>query len=178
MYKFLLPLLFVLVCSGVSFSQSFNSYKLVDLNNDNDPDTIHYSLIKNESNWSASLTAISSIDDTLWYHPYKMQNDDFEDLLFQEDVNVEEWVNNYFSEESTYGLTYEKTKLTLQDLQPSWVEFYAKKEKLPPEELEQMILNQLFNMTLYYRASWREDLVMLVYVPQLTKFVGYSGGEY
>jgi hypothetical protein len=47
---------------------------------------------------------------------------------------------------------------------------------ITPANLRENILSQKTNSLLAYRAEWREDLMLLVYVPSLGKFVCYQRG--
>lgn len=42
--------------------------------------------------------------------------------------------------------------------------------------LKKNILSQKTNVLFSYRSSWREDLIQLVYVPAIRKFVCYQRG--
>lgn len=101
------------------------------------------------------------------------------DLLMNEgNISVEHWVKHFFDGSLSYGAKFEKYKIKKEEINLEFLEFYSKKLKHSKEELTSLILSQKTNNTFYYRASWREELIMLVYIPKLEKLVHYSGGEY
>lgn len=151
-----------------------------DINNNGNDEIFSYKLRKNEQYYNASLV-ISTVDGTkLWEHYWEMKESDlFDDLLVKEgNISLKEWVQRFFDGTLRYGAKFKFIKLHESELQKDWIDFYARKENVSSEDLKKYILSQKINATFSYRATWREDLIMIVFVPELEKFIGYSGGEY
>lgn len=174
--------LLVLLIGGLfslnTFAQHWESMLLIDLDGDGRRDSLSYELVEEQDYYLSKLIVKSSNADTLWFHPFKTSKEDFEDLLFQEDVTVNDWGSDYFNEKMSFNAHVEFLSLNEEDLNMDWIEFYAKKHEITPDKLAEGILSKKNQAIIYYRAGWRENLVMLVYVSELSSFVGYSSGEY
>ena len=179
--KFIQLLLFTLILIRVADAseQNHSSSLNVDINNDGVEEIIRYSLNKVAEYYEGRLT-ISTKDKILWDHQFNMTNDDlFDDLLMNEgNITLEYWVNHFFDVTLVYGAKYERYKIPANEIDMDYLDFYSNQENIPASELKNQILSQDINSTFYYRAGWREELVMLVYLPELGKFISYSGGEY
>ncbi|HAK60526.1 MAG TPA: hypothetical protein DCO77_09110 [Nitrospiraceae bacterium] len=151
-----------------------------DVDGDGIKERFLYALDKKSQNYDGNLTIKSKDGHVLWTHQWKMTPKDLEsDLLMNEgNISISHWVRHFFDGTLVYGAKFEKVRIKKDDIDDDYMKFYSKREKIPAAKLKQEILSQKINATLYYRASWREDLVMLVYMPSLKKFIGYSGGEY
>jgi len=173
-------LLTIILARGADASErNYSSSSKVDIDNDGVEETIRYSLNKAAEYYEGRLI-IESKDMIQWDHQFNMtHNDLFDDLLMNEgNITVEHWVNHFFDGTLVYGAKYERYKIPANEIDMDYLDFYSKKENIPASELKNQILSQDINSTFYYRASWREELVMLVYLPELGKFISYSGGEY
>jgi hypothetical protein len=146
--------------------------------NDSSKDSLTYTLIKTESGYDGSLNIISSKKDTLWEHSWEMAENDINDILMQSDVSIKYWVENFFNSNVDYTCKVAREKLNSEDLQKDYIDFYAKKYSLDGSKLLEMILSDSSSVVLQYRATWREDLILIVFVPELGKFIEYSGGDY
>ena len=91
-------------------------------------------------------------------------------------VSIEDWVKGLFSNKYGYGAEVERIKLKLSDLDDEQITYAAKLAKITPARLKGEILSQKENMVVSYRAEWREDLMSLVYVPSLKRFICYHRG--
>lgn len=173
----------------ISLLISFNVYALenqwsskhnIDINGNGVNETITYTLKLNKQNYDASLVVEAKDKIILWSHEYSMTKDDLiGDLLsYEGNISVEHWVKHFFDGTLTYGAKLEKTKIKNEEIDMEFMAFYSKQLKQTKNELKNLILSEKINTIFYYRASWREELIMLVYVPKLKKLVHYSAGEY
>ncbi len=156
-----------------------SSYQ-ADVDGDGIKEDFLYSLDKKRHNYDGSLTIKSKDGHVLWTHQWEMSPDDLDNDLLREEgnISVSHWVTHFFDGTLTYGAAFEKVIIKKGEIEDEYIKFYAEREKVLPKKLKQEILSQKINSVFYYRASWREDLIMLVYVPSLKKFIAYSGGEY
>lgn len=161
-------------------NDKLSSQYSIDFDGDNIKETITYTIKKNTSSYDVSLIVKTLEKNVLWSHEYTMTEDDLVgDLLMNEgNISLEHWVKHFFDGSLVYGAKHEKTKIKEDEINLEFLEFYSKELKHSKNELKNLILSNKVNSTFYYRASWREELMMLVYIPKLKKLVHYSGGEY
>jgi hypothetical protein len=111
-----------------------------------------------------------------------MAKDDLEELIETEGgvtgkkVDMKSWVKKFFSGELNYGAHYSREKLKATDLWDDPLDASAKFYGVTKANLKKNILSQKTNVLFSYRSSWREDLIQLVYVPAIRKFVCYQRG--
>ena len=174
------PIVFLVLSATSSASEKWSSTFSKDVNNDGKADTFVYTLEKKDINYDGSLKITDNSGKELWFHPWEMTKEDLEDDLLREsgNIKVKEWVDHFFDGTYHYGASFELFKINESEIDPDYMEFYAKKYKIEPKKLTQEILAQKKSLVFSYRASWREDLKMLVYIPSLSKFIVFSGGEY
>ena len=79
--------------------------------------------------------------------------------------------------ELNYGARFEKRKLKASELGADEnLAPYAEHFHVSVASMKQNILSQKVNLLFSYRAVWREDLLLLVYVPSIGQFVCYQRG--
>ncbi len=111
-----------------------------------------------------------------------MGKDDLHELLSTEGdvtgkkVTLADWVRRFFSGKLNYGAQIERTKIKTEDIDAEQLDYAAKLAGVNSRGLETEILSQKINVVVSYRAEWREDLMAIVYVPSLKKFVCHSRG--
>lgn len=161
-------------------SDKLSSNHSIDIDGDDKIETITYSIKKTKSGYDASLVVKTKENNVLWSHEYTMtENDLVGDLLMNEgNISLEHWVKHFFDGSLVYGAKYERYKIKNKEINMEFLEFYSKQLKHSKNKLKNLILSSKINNVFYYRASWREELIMLVYVPKLKKLVHFSGGEY
>lgn len=171
---------FLIVFCQSAVAEEYESRYSVDITGDSLKEVITYKLKKKGDKYDGTLKIATKDYNVLWFHEFEMSHDDlFNDLLMNEgNISLEHWVKHFFDGSLVYGAKYEKRKITEDEINMDFLEFYSKKLKHTKEELKKLILDQKINSIFYYRASWREELVMLVYIPKLKKMLHYSGGEY
>jgi hypothetical protein len=148
------------------------------------PDRFRYEVNEVKAGYQASLTIHSATGQVLWEHRWAMTHHDFiDDLLVQEAdtssgglLSVDDLVKRFFDGSLTYGATLERRKLEASDLDDSQIAFAAKQLRTTVSRLRQDILSQEANTVFSYRAEWREDLLQLVYVPAVRRFVVFARG--
>lgn len=170
----------VLLFSQPVMSVEYQSTYSVDVTGDGKNEIITYRLKNNANAYEGLLKIVTTDNKVLWDHEYQMSQQDLVgDLLMNEgNISIEHWVKHFFDGTLSYGAGFEKAKINADEISMDFLEFYSKQLKHSPEALKQLILRQKINRIFTYRASWREELVMLVYIPELNRMVHYSGGEY
>ena len=151
-----------------------------DVDRDHSPEEFKYSIRKANGTYEASLTIEAASGRSLWSHEWKMQTEDLEeDLLLQEGgITSSTWVSEFFSGNLIYGARLERTVLHASELQEHILVQSARRLGIQEPLLSDKILSQPEHVLFSYRATWREDLVKLVYVPDFGRFVRYSAGDY
>jgi hypothetical protein len=156
-------------------SDPLKSEYSVDVDGDGRPDTFTYTLRTGKPH-EASLRIQSASGAVLWEHSWIIQPDDLATLMEEDGrKDASEWVKRFFDNKNFDAGTYVRQKLTDRDLSEEYITFWAEQLKLSPATLKSHILSQKINHTFHYRAEWREDFYALVYVPQLKKFIQYTG---
>lgn len=156
-----------------------STYKL-DVDGDGMKETFSYFMKKNKDNFDVNLTVTTTAKKTLWEHQYSMRKHDLvSDLLgYEGNISVAQWVEKFFKPSLTYGAKFERVSIKKEEISLEFLKFYSKQLKVSAKKLEKLILMQNKPLQFYYRAQWREDLLILVYIPQLKKFVHFSAGDY
>jgi len=150
----------------------------IDVDGDGRPEILTYSLARDGDRYRAAL-AIRGERAVLWSRRWSMTVADLNELLTEEgDIPASEWVERYFGGGLHYGAVLERRKLKAGELDPQFMDDAARQAKIPAAAVEKAILREKTNLVFTYRASWREDLIELVYVPELKRFVRYSPGPY
>ena len=177
--KYISILLLFLFGSAIHAEEHISTFE-EDITGDSSKEIITYRLNKNGEKYDVSLTIITKDNRVLWSHEYQMKKDDLYDdlLMYEGNISLEHWVKHFFDGSLVYGSKFEKYKIKENEIDMEFLAFYSKKLKHTKEELRDLIQKQNSNRTFYYRASWREELVMLVYIPELKQMLHYSGGEY
>ena len=171
----------VVVSSNVA-AQSLRSTDERDVDGDGKPDKLVYELKKVEDHYESSLLITSATGKTLWQHEWGMSNDDLSELIQTEGEvtrkksNLESWVTKFFTGELNYGFRFEKRKLKASEIFDERLEEFAEGYKMSVPSVKKSILDQKLNFLVSYRASWREDLLLLVYVPSIGQFAVYQRG--
>jgi hypothetical protein len=150
----------------------------VDVDGDGRPEFLTYSLARQGDRYRAAL-AIRGDRGLLWSRRWSMTVADLNELLTEEgEIPPSEWVERFYGGGLHYGAVLERRKLKAGDLDPQFMDDAARQAKIPASAVEKSILREKTNLVFIYRASWREDLIELVYVPELKRFVRYSPGPY
>lgn len=150
----------------------------IDVDGDNVADTITYGVKRWEDDFEGRLTIISSKGKELWDHEFFMASRDLAKFLAEvlEYENSSQWVASVFTVGAPYRFEFERIKIKADAIGDEQIEHAAKIHKTSATKLKKEILNQKVNRTFSYRAEWREDLMLLVYIPSLKYFVCYSRG--
>jgi hypothetical protein len=153
-----------------------------DVDGDGHPDKLVYEIRPWEKDYESYLKITSARGETLWEDGWPMAKDDLEELIETEGgvtgkkVDMKSWVKKFFSGELNYGAHYSREKLKATDLWDDPLDASAKFYGVTKANLKKNILSQKTNVLFSYRSSWREDLIQLVYVPAIRKFVCYQRG--
>ncbi len=165
----------LLVSAGASSGGILKSEYKADVDGDKRPETFIYSLTPGKP-YQADLLIRSANGVSLWEHSWNIQADDLAVLMEEEGrENEADWVNRFFENSNFDAGSYAKSKLTAQDISDDYIQFWAEELKVSADRIKRSILAQPVNHTFHYRAEWREDFYALVYVPELKKFVQYTG---
>ena len=184
-----LALALCLIAGGFPLSQETTAAKghrtvfSKDVDGDRKPDKLVYEIKPWEKDYEGALIITSADGRTLWEHHWPIAKGALEELIDTEGgvtgkkVDLESWVAKFFSGELNYGGRFQQTKLKASELiAEDQLANTAKYHKVTTASIKESILSQKTNLTFSYRAEWREDLIMLVYVPSLRKFVCYQRG--
>ncbi len=179
-YTILISIALLASSNLYAFQAQWSSNFSIDITRNGINETVTYNLKETAQNYEASLVIITEEKNILWHHEYSMTKDDLVgDLLANEGgISIAHWVKHFFDGSLIYGAKFEKYKIKREEINMAFLEFYSTQLKPTKNELKDLILSNKINTLFSYRASWREDLVMLVYVPKLKKLVHYSDGEY
>ena len=179
----LLILLSILIATNASTVSAndalpLRSVYLKDVDGDGKADKFVYEVKKWETEYEGSLKIVSAQGDILWEHRFLiMRKDLFGDPNWLEGRGLKHHVKYFFAEDSPYPARVERIKLKDSDLDDEErLAAFAKHYGISPAKLKQDILSQQVNTVVSYRAEWREDLNMLVYVPSIKKFICYKRG--
>ena len=164
-------------------AQPLRSVYLKDVDGDGKDDKLVYEIKRWKNDYEGSLVITSAKGQTLWADQWLMVKGDLEELIETEGevtgkkVDLKSWVARFFSGGLNYGAKFERRKLKDSELQDTeQLAAFAKHFHVSPANLKKSILSQETNSLLSYRAEWREDLILLVYVPSLRSFICYQRG--
>ena len=169
----LTPILLVLISQVVFAGTSIQD---VDLRGNGQKAHFKYTLVRMRHGFRATVRVTDPAHRELWSHQWTMTAADLHVLMREEGRNsVSRWIKNFFRNQPFATPTISRKKLTEADLAPDYLADAAKELHVSSRDLKQAILRQKENVLFIYRASWREDLVALVYVPQYNRFIAYAG---
>lgn len=172
----------IFISSISSFSQNditrpLRSVYRKDVDGDRKPDTFIYEVKRWETEYEGLLKIVSAKGRVLWEHHFLMlRKDVFGDPNWLGGRGLENHVKYFFAKGSLYGSEVEHIKLKASDFDPDQITYAAKLAGITLSKLRRDILSQRINTVFEYRAEWREDLMSIVYVPSLRKFVCYHRG--
>ena len=144
-------------------------------------DTFHFSfaLTAAEGGYLAEIAIADDSGATLWDHKWKMKTEDLNDLLAAENgIEIAEWADRFLRGNLNYGCSIEVKKLLPSSVDAAQLQASATRLNMDQEGLRNLIVNGGRMFTFSYRASWREDVCEIVYIPQFKQFVRYGQGEY
>jgi hypothetical protein len=175
--------IFILLLCSPCFAQNSNTFKPVssefqtDVDEDGKPDRLFYEIKGWETEYEGLFRITSAEGKVLWEHQYLMMKRDLVNWLgVMGDISIEDWMKGFFSDKYGYGAKAERVKLKSSDFDDEQIAYAAKLAKISPAKLKGEILSQKENIVVSYRAEWREDLMSLVYVPSLKRFICYHRG--
>lgn len=154
-----------------------------DVDGDGKVDRLVHEIKEFEDHFEGSLVITSAERRTLWEHAWGMSKSDLSELIETEGavtnkkITLESWVEKFFAGGLNYGAKFESRKLKASELRDEeQLTDSAKYYRVSVASIKKSILSQQTNSLLSYRAEWREDLILLVYVPSIRKFVCYQRG--
>lgn len=168
-----------LAASAAQQPKPLKSVWHADIDGDRRSEVFTYTLTERGDRYAGSLV-IRSDKGILWSHRWDMAASDLVgDLLHEEgDIAAQQWVERFFDGGLQYGAKLERRKLRADELDPELLDRAVRRSRISAAALERAILAQPVNVVFTYRASWREDIVLLVYVPPLKRCVRYHKGPY
>jgi hypothetical protein len=183
----LITLLLIVGAPGFSqhgrAAQPLRTVYLNDVDGDGSADKLVYEIRRSNNDYVGSLVITSAKRRILWEHKWVMTEGDQSELIETEGdvtgkrVTLESWVRDFFAGGLNYGAKFEARKLQASDLKDDErLAEFAKHYGVSLAKLKTGILSQKTNLLFSYRAEWREDLNLLVYVPSIGKFVCYQRG--
>ena len=186
--KSYLTLVLILAPASILGGQSFRypnpapSVYWKDVDGDRKPDKFLYQIKWWEKDYEGGFRIVSAQGRVLWRHEYPIAKKDLHELLATEGavtgkkVTLADWVRRFFSGKLNYGARIERIKIQTEDIDAEQLDHAAKLAGISSRSLETEILAQETNLVVSYRAEWREDLMSIVYIPSLKKFVCHSRG--
>ena len=153
-----------------------------DVDGDGRAEELVYRIQQWEEDFEGSFTITSADGKVLWEHLFPMVTRDLFGLAYTEgevtsrEITIEDWVRHFFDGTLHYGAKIERVELRADDLHDDQIEFAAKKTGVDPSRLREIILSEPENLVFRYRAEWREDLMQIVYVRELGRFICFSRG--
>lgn len=159
-----------------------SSKSSADFDGDGRKDEILYRVEQVEDFYKGLLKITSAKGKVLWEDNFPMDAGDLAEWLGvmddteKHEVTVTDWVNNAFNKKYNYAFEAENRKIEKLEIDDTQIEYAAKLNKISARKLKTEILAQKTNKIFTYRAEWREDLMQIVYVPSLRKFVCFARG--
>ena len=181
LFVFLLPIL--ISCSGKKHQSNWE----YDVNGDGKKESFVYTIVDSGKEYITSSLSIKTENNQIyWFHEWQMHRSDLYDDIFttsgelteRGELTLEEWLSGFFECKLDYTSCIYKAKLKREDIVYDFVKYSAKKEKLTTKQLMALIINNKEHVIFHYRATWREDLLELVFVPTLNKFIHFGMGNY
>lgn len=164
-------------------TESLRAVFTKDFDGDGKPDKLVYEVKPWRTDYEGALIITSAGGKTLWEDHWPMAKDDLDELIETEGgvtgkkVDLKSWVERFFEGGLNYGARFEREKLKASDLSDDeLLGDFAKHYGVTTPALKKSILSQKTNLVFSYRAIWREDLIVLVYVPSVRGFVCYKRG--
>ncbi len=164
-------------------AQQYRAVFTKDFDGDGRPDRLVYEIKPWNTDYEGALIITSAQGKTLWEDHWPMGKGDLEELIETEGdvtgkkVDLKSWVERFFEGGLNYGGRLERQKLKASDLSnEEFLAGFAKHYGVSTASLKKSILSQKTNLLFSYRAEWREDLILLVYVPSVRGFVCYQRG--
>lgn len=150
----------------------------MDIDGDGKPDKLYYRIRPWEDDFEGQVKITSNDQRVIWDHEFYMGKNDLAKFLAEvlDYSNVTQWVKNFFKAKAPYAFEFKKTKIKASDLNEVQIDHAAEIHKTTAKKLRDEILSQPKNHVISYRAEWREDLMLAVYVPSLKRFICYSRG--
>lgn len=154
------------------------SETMLDVDGDGKPDKILYQIKPWQQDFEGLLKITSADEQVLWEHEFFMSSRDLAKFLVEvlEYESVTQWVKSVFEKQAPYSFKADTRKLKPAELSDNQINHAAKLYSLEPKKLKSEILMQKTNRIYTYRAEWREDLMQIVFIPSLKKFVCFSRG--
>ena len=150
---------------------------LVDVDGDGKKDKVFYRAQPWENDFEGQLKITSAEGRTLWEDNFPMGSNDLAEFLTLLGYDsIREWVKNVFNKKQNYSFQTEALKIRARDIEDDQLAYASKVFKFSERRIKKEILHQRINRRYSYRAEWREDLMRLVYVPSIKRFICYSRG--
>lgn len=167
---------------SADYPLSSNYY--ADFDGDSKKDVILYQIKPFKDFYEGLLKITSATGKILWEDNFPMSKSDLSEWLNtmgdvdNEEIDISKWVKNAFNNKYNYAFETENRKIKKREIDETQIEYAAKLNKISAGKLKAEILAQKTNRIFSYRAEWREDLMQIVYVPSLKKFVCFARGYY
>lgn len=135
-----------------------------------------YSLKKNKDGYLGQFI-ITMDKKVLWNHDWVTNMRDFDNLLENEPTqpkHLQSWVKGIFR--AHYGVKILIQKISKEDIDDSAIEYSAKTYKVSTQNIMDEILSDEYPLVVSYRAEWREDMMNIVYLKSIKKFICFKRG--
>lgn len=150
----------------------------IDIDGDGKKDKILYRVQPWESDFEGLVEITNAKGKIIWEHEFFMSSDDLYKFLTEVLYygSVTDWVNSVFNKKKNYSFRVGNVKIKESEIDSEQLTHAAKVFKFSAEKVKAEILAQKTNRVFAYRAEWREDLMKIVYVPSIKRFVCFSRG--
>jgi hypothetical protein len=149
-----------------------------DVDEDGKKDKILYRVQPWEKDFEGLLQITNAKGNVIWEHEFFMAKRDLVKFLTEvlEYDSITKWVDSVFNEKNNYSFRVERIKIKESDISSEQLNHAAKIFKFSADKVKSEILAQRTNKVFTYRAEWREDLMQIVYVSSIKRFVCFSRG--
>jgi len=187
LYLFTICSLFLCIFQPLFSSTKFQDIKFSGFSGKKNLECrVKYSLNRKKDKFLGTFV-IREKNNLLWTHEWQMDPGDlysiqeFDSALSHEAKKKpiglnppESWADKIFT--SHYGVQISIQKVVTTDIDEEILKDGAAYNNIDYEKLKTSILASDFSIVVSYRAEWREDLINLVYVESMNKFVCFSRG--
>lgn len=144
---------------------------------------LQFHMERRKDNFDALLRVSDPANRTLWVHGWSISSKDLNEMLMTESavtgtsITLQKWVRSYLSGSLHYGAKLKREALGPSRIDQDELISYAKEHNTSLDNLKRLILAAP-RFVFSYRATWREDMWELVYLPELKAFVPFGHGGY
>jgi hypothetical protein len=139
----------------------------------------YYRLDYQKGMFISNLKILDSKNVVLWEDKWGSDSGNLHDLLTSaETTNTLQWVKGIFGRKFCYGPHLKIRSIKKVELVPEVIEWSAPKVGMAKESLAKRLTNGSKLIVFDYRTTWREDMTVIAFLPEIRKFAAFSHGGY